>query len=856
MTGENACQVNSMPKRIRSTTTHNLDETGVILQRRTAFGGVAAAVCLVAIVGALCLDKLHNSQSASGSSLFNKNDAHGGIALYHPRIIINRDLNLESLKRLAKGPLRSDYDALVRVTPPRTAPFCNGSDEVLMSMIYAYGYLYQVSRSDAYADALIDHFLKTCAKPSFGGDDSGAYTLEGYAIAYDWVYDRIVQRDQAASNNPLSPDHGLKKFVQDTIASYYKLLSSNPYLQDAIRESDFHNYMTELEYAYLVAGLALYGDVPQAQEMIERGWGMINDGYSFDPTGFGTSYTYKIKDSINDLTDGAMNWEGPVYWRNAAPETLRAIEAFDTATNRTHDEWHTDFIKTVNAGYYKLYCMRSDLTMPNLNDADPAQKLSWKDNFGLAILESRFQDGYIKQLIDTNEGGWYGGYGTGTIMKLLFYDPKVKNCSFTSLPLARQFGREIYLRSGWGPNDTFITFVAGFGGVYHAHLDNNGFTLFKHADLALNGGGYILASPYYQNYFKRTVASNSITVTDPSECWRDNSQTCTLSNDGGQRWQLRRFNPPYATREYGIDRLWSGTEMVTNPDANELFGNATKSLESTARYDYIRSDATKSYTNRWSGRGDNTNARVSEAVRELFYWRPDFVIILDRVTATDPGFKKAWLLHIINAPAVRNNGSWETPPAGITNYPASDLRIDNGKGHLFIKTLLPGNTRIQVIGGKGYEGWVDGTNYWNPKISKAAATWRIEIQPAVPANADVFLNVLYATNNSVMPTIAGISGNGIAGCLLTDSREREVVMFSTSSKTITRAAYVVAHSGSAQHDLLDLAPGAYDVYQNGKKVYTALSATTQGVLSFAANGGGNFEAVQSSTSAAVVRFAR
>ena len=98
-----------------------------------------------------------------------------------------------------------------------------------------------------------------------------------------------------------------------------------------------------------------------------------------------------------------------------------------------------------------------------------------------------------------------------------------------------------------------------------------------------------------------------------------------------------------------------------------------------------------------------------------------------------------------------------------------------------------------------------------------------------------------------MPTITGISGDGIAGCLLTDSRDREVLMFSANSKAVTRATYVVAYSGSAQHDLLDFAPGAYDVYQNGKKVYTAVAATTQGVLSFAANDGGSFEVVQPSS---------
>ena len=63
--------------------------------------------------------------------------------------------------------------------------------------------------------------------------------------------------------------------------------------------------------------------------------------------------------------------------------------------------------------------------------------------------------------------------------------------------LARQFGKDTVIRSGWGPSDTYMTFSAGFGGVYHNHLDANSFTLFRKGDLALQGGPYSVSFGEY-----------------------------------------------------------------------------------------------------------------------------------------------------------------------------------------------------------------------------------------------------------------------------------------------------------------------------------------------------------------------
>ena len=54
------------------------------------------------------------------------------------------------------------------------------------------------------------------------------------------------------------------------------------------------------------------------------------------------------------------------------------------------------------------------------------------------------------------------------------------------------------------------------------------------------------------------------------------------------------------------------------------------------------------------------------------------------------------------------------------------------------------------------------------------------------------------------------------------------------------ATYTASYAGTARHLVVDMAPGSYNVFQNGNLIGTAL-ASSQGVLSFAAGGGGTFQ---------------
>ena len=99
------------------------------------------------------------------------------------------------------------------------------------------------------------------------------------------------------------------------------------------------------------------------------------------------------------------------------------------------------------------------------------------------------------------------------------------------------------MRDGWGKNSTWIAFNAGPYFAKHQHLDQNQFTIYHKGYLAIDGGADYtdIESPHYLNYYRRTIAHNSILVYEPAEnfFWSDN--VLTAANDGGQRMNSSRY---------------------------------------------------------------------------------------------------------------------------------------------------------------------------------------------------------------------------------------------------------------------------------------------------------------------------
>ena len=145
-------------------------------------------------------------------------------------------------------------------------------------------------------------------------------------------------------------------------------------------------------------------------------------------------------------------------------------------------------------------------------------------------------------------------------------------------------------------------------------------------------------SPHYLNYYRRTVAHNSVLVYDPAEkfFWSDN--LWPAANDGGQRMDscaLLEHHPQPRGLESHPRLVGSGHQCES-------------SITFPASITMRIGDATHAYARN----------KLRSFTRELVYIPgKNLLFVFDRVVSTNPAFRKAWLLHGVNQPAVdHDNG--------------------------------------------------------------------------------------------------------------------------------------------------------------------------------------------------------
>jgi hypothetical protein len=171
----------------------------------------------------------------------------------------------------------------------------------------------------------------------------------------------------------------------------------------------------------------------------------------------------------------------------------------------------------------------------------------------------------------------------------------------------------------------------------------------------------------------------------------------------------------------------------------------------------VAADVTPAYTNTASGNG-TFSARTRRVER---FWRvfgydriDDVVVVFDQVNSTNAAFRKRWLLHTIDAPAIL--------PGGFSVTVAPQERPGHGGGRLTGKVLLPREAVINAIGGRGLEFLADDKNYDEngtlyETIRKLGPTngepgsWRIEVSPPQDETDDQFLVVLLPVAGASVP---------------------------------------------------------------------------------------------------------
>ncbi len=343
------------------------------------------------------------------------------------------------------------------------------------------------------------------------------------------------------------------------------------------------------------------------------------------------------------------------------------------------------------------------------------------------ILVSCFRDDPDHQVVHTfNETTPRSGVGNYAYKDFLWRDTSIPSGDPTDFRLSHISTGPgyVYARSSWDEDATYFFFKCGDRFTAHQHLDVGHFLIYKHEELAGDGGHYdAFGSTHDVNYYLRTLAHSTILVHDPCETWSGIRAGVVTGNDGGQAHNWPHHNGAVTDpKQWLRDRnLYDIADIVA--------------FEDTGDYVYVAGDCTRAYASR----------KLSCFTRQIVFIRPGTFVIFDRVCSTKPEYKKTWLLQAMKLPMTESD--W--------------LIVTNGKGRLFVQILLPENPAIRSAAGTDLYAY-GGHDYPPRRDTGPAPECRIEVSPREPRAMDCFLHVLTATGAEVttVEKAAAVVGDG------------------------------------------------------------------------------------------------
>ncbi len=321
--------------------------------------------------------------------------------------------------------------------------------------------------------------------------------------------------------------------------------------------------------------------------------------------------------------------------------------------------------------------------------------------------------------------------------KLLYKDFNMPTVSQPDLPLdwwADKVGLSVS-RSSWDSSAIMVSFFnSPSKRAAHEHRDNNSFAIFKDKPLLLDAGFYdSYGTSHFKNYYTRTIAHNSICVYDTADIYTYYGEA--ISNDGGQIESIHLKN---------YDEIF-----LPENQRGEWVQYAAGS-----NYEYNIADAQLSY--------DST--KLDFFRRRLLYIKPEKVIIVDHIHLKNTESQQRnikWIAHFAQEPIINGSITNTEVPNHITTYDGDEYTTVNGEGSIAIKTLLPISSTATLIGGDGFEYWVDGENYPpNPAPNPdflTAGNWRIEVEPTIITDTVIYLHTMAIGDSIDVAEVGGIA---------------------------------------------------------------------------------------------------
>jgi hypothetical protein len=372
------------------------------------------------------------------------------------------------------------------------------------------------------------------------------------------------------------------------------------------------------------------------------------------------------------------------------------------------------------------------------------------------ILVNHYRDDPAHQAAHAlNETTPRSAVGVYAYKDFLWRDTEVKQARLNSFQLSHVSPGPgyVYARSSWDEDATYFFFKCGDRFTAHQHLDVGNFLIYKHEELVGDGGHYdTFGGRHDVNYHLRSLAHNTMLIHDPAEAWPAIRAGNVSGNDGGQRHDWPHHNGAVSdAQQWQQDRQFY--------DIADLLA-----FEDCGTHVYVAGDCTRSYA----------AEKLELFTRQIVFLRPGTFVIFDRVRSRDPQFKKTWILQAMKVP------QGDKP----------HLVITNGRGRLFVQTLLPAAPAVRLVDGEDLYRY-GGRDYPPRRDTGPAPECRVEVSPSQPSREDFFLHVLSATDSTV---------NSIAAATLETTADEFRVHFDDIEITFEKgkiAGFVVI--GDKQH---------------------------------------------------------
>lgn len=653
---------------------------------------------------------------------------------------------------------------------------------------------------------------------------STASAVYNSAIAFDWVRDALS--DEMAAK----------------ISA--KLVEGAEHLKDGVvKPSINHNYTIVSLHGFAMVALAVYGEGEENTRKSIAYMKLVKNLVSGDQMLLRT-----LKEKQGTWGEGNHYTPFVVFY-----PFLMTMRGLTTATN-------TDYFQTIKDGYdnflepmskFVVANFRPDFTLERIGDVT-GRVVPHKTFLRplIDMLASEVSNQQLQGQLHSFSKELSANYGVDLVpdiyrwMMLTFYDSNLPDTpSYKTLPNVMRFGENAYehvmFRNNWSENGTQITYITGDHYSDHQHFDKGHFLIYKKGGLIIDGGGYSdMYEESWSNYSTRSLAHNNVLVYDPSEQTKKGISGTLIYPDGGQR-VIRGAQAQKDWKDYLEDSKKQGLNT-----ADVLAFDYDQKSNS---YNYVKSNLTRAY-----------GEKVKWIDRQLLYLPlPDYMVVKDRVISAMP-LDKYWMLHFEESPEIGG----KTAVAGISDFKderivhssrSGELKLEGSThkygGGLFVKTLLPREKIISIIGGPGYEYYnrFAKKNFAPEKpflANREAGNWRMDVNPKQAQSGTAFMHAFEITTSdkkSMVPSEYIKSTDGkMEGAIFLSKENPYVVFFSSSlderghlyQQADLPVTYKLNVPAQTTHVLAELRPNKKVKVIINNKVFGTFQTTPAGVLSF------------------------